>query len=86
VRVQWDPERNLRGASLEYRSIQVGLSRHIIERYVNEWTGEIRDISPFVRKLHGLIASGHADRARELLPKERVYPVPETLARKLGMD
>ena len=85
VRVQWDPERDLRGASLEYRSIQVGLSRHIIERYVNEWTVEIRDITPFVRNLHGLIASGHADRARALLPKERVYPVPETLARQLGM-
>jgi hypothetical protein len=36
VIVQWDPERSLRGASLQVDSIQVGLSRHIIERYVDE--------------------------------------------------
>src|SRR5262249_30255554 len=37
VHVQWDPERSLRGAGLPYRSIQVGLSRHIIREYVEEW-------------------------------------------------
>src|SRR5262245_36915754 len=29
VHVQWDPERSLRGAGLPYRSIQVGVSRHL---------------------------------------------------------
>ena len=86
VRVQWDPERDLRGKSLEYRSIQVGLSRQIVERYVDEWTVEIRDVTPLVRKLAGLIASGHAERAKELLPRERVYPVVEGIARRLGME
>ena len=85
VRVQWDPERDLRGASLEYRSIQVGLSRHIVERYVNEWTVEIRDITPLMHKIHALIQSGHTDKARDLLPKERVYPLPTSVARRLGM-
>src|SRR5712691_6459646 len=75
VLVQWDPERSIRGAALEYRSIQVGLSRHIIEKYVNDWTLEIRDFTPLVRKLYRLIQSGHATKARELLPKERVYPL-----------
>ena len=85
VRVQWDPERDLRGKSLEYRSIQVGLSRHIVERYVNEWTVEIRDETPLVRKIHALIQSGHADSARELLPKGRMYPLPGEIGRRLGM-
>lgn len=85
VRVQWDPERNLHGKSLDYRSIQVGLSRHIVERYVNEWTVEIRDDTPLVRKIHALIQSGHTDRARDLLPKERPYPLPPDIARQLGM-
>lgn len=50
VHVQWDPERTIRGASLHYGSIQVGLSRHIIERYVNEWIVSITDYTPLVRK------------------------------------
>lgn len=86
VRVQWDPERDIRGKSLEYRSIQVGLSRHVVERYVNEWAVEIRDVTPLVRKLSALIASSHAEKAHELLPRERVYPVPEGIARRLGME
>lgn len=85
VRVQWDPERTLRGASLPYRSIQVGLSRHIIQRYVDEWTVEIRDITPLVRKFSTLIQSGKASDAQDLLPKERAYPLPDPIARRLGM-
>src|SRR5689334_12712117 len=41
VRVQWDPERTITGTSLAHKSIQVGLSRHVIGRYVDEWTVEI---------------------------------------------
>lgn len=85
VHVQWDPERTLRGASLPYRSIQVGLSRHIIRRYVEEWTVEIRDITPLVRKLSTLIQSGKSSNAQDLLPKERIYPLPDPIARRLSM-
>jgi hypothetical protein len=86
VIVQWDPERSLRGAALQVDSIQVGLSRAIIERYVNEWTAEIRDCTPLVRKLRDLIATGHANQAQRLLPRERVYPVGAVVARRLGME
>ncbi|MGZ3674192.1 MAG: DUF4291 domain-containing protein [Ktedonobacterales bacterium] len=85
ARVQWDPERTLRGATLPYRSIQVGLSRHIIQRYVNEWTVEIRDITLLVHKLSTLIQSGNASAAQDLLPRERVYPLPDPIARRLAM-
>ncbi len=85
VHVQWDPERTVRGASLPYRSIQVGLSRHIIRRYVEEWTVEIRDITPLVRKLSTLIESGNASNAQDLLPRERIYPLPAPIAHRLGM-
>ncbi len=85
VHMQWDPERTVRGASLPYRSIQVGLSRHIIRRYVEEWTVEIRDITPLVRKLSTLIQSGNASNAQDLLPRERVYPLPTPIAHRLGM-
>jgi hypothetical protein len=85
VVVQWDPERSLRGASQHHRAIQVGLSRHIIDRFVNEWVTEIRDYTPLVRKMHNMLRSGDADRARKLLPPERVYPVCPETARRLGM-
>jgi hypothetical protein len=85
VRVQWDPERDLHGKSMAHRSIQVGLSRHIVARYVDEWTLEIRDETPLVRRLHALLATGEVARAREELPRERPYPLDPAIARRLGM-
>ncbi|HEY7850152.1 MAG TPA: DUF4291 domain-containing protein [Ktedonobacterales bacterium] len=86
VRVQWDPERDLRGKPQEQRAIQVGLSRHVVARYVGEWTQEIRDITPLVRSLRGLLDDGRATEAQRRLPRERHYPVSDALARRLGID
>jgi hypothetical protein len=85
VHVQWDPERSLRGETLNRNSIQVGLSRHVIERYVQEWIVDIRDYTPLVRKLYPQIHSGQAAKAKPLLPKEAVYPLESALAKRLGM-
>jgi hypothetical protein len=86
VHVQWDPERTLRGATQDARSIQVGLSRHVIDRYVDDWTVEIRDVTPLVRKIHRLLQDGREPQAKDLLPKERVYPVSSMIADRLGLD
>jgi hypothetical protein len=83
VNVQWDPERTLGGGVLDARSIQVGLSRHIIAEYVDTWTTEIRDITPTVRKMADLLKEGRRDRAAQHLPKERPYEVPPHIARRL---
>ncbi len=85
VQVQWDPERSLRGASLDYGSIQVGLSRHLIEKFVNEWTVEIKDYTAVARKMYDLIKRGEAEKAKRFLPKEKTYPVNADIARRLGM-
>jgi hypothetical protein len=85
VHVQWDTERSLRGAALPTYSIQVGLSRHLIRDYAESWIAGIDDLTPLVRKLHAHIQSGHADRAKTLLPRERLYPVPHDISRRLGM-
>jgi hypothetical protein len=85
VHVQWDPERSLRGEALNHNSIQVGLSRHVIERYAHEWIVEIRDYTPLVRKLYPQIHSGQTAKAKPLLPKEAVYPLEIALAKRLGM-
>lgn len=86
VHVQWDPERTIRGKSLPIRSIQVGLSRHIVEKYVNEWIVEISDYTPLVRKIYKLLHDGQEARARSFLPRERVYPLDQTISRRLGMS
>lgn len=86
VHVQWDPERTLRGASLGYYAIQVGLSRHIIERYVDEWVVEIVDYTPRVTRMAALLAAGKTEQARKMLSRERVYPVDPRIGRRLLMD
>ena len=83
VHLQWDPERTLRGTGLPHSSIQVGLSRHVIREYVDEWVTGIEDITPRVRKIYDLLQSGQADKAKRLLPPERVYPVSSELGRRL---
>lgn len=84
VHAQWDTERSLRGAGLPYFSIQIGLSRHVISEYVEEWVVGIDDLTPRVRKIYDLLQGGQADKARRHLPPERVYPVrPETGRRLL---
>lgn len=85
VHVQWDPERSIRGASLGHRSIQVGLSRHVIRRYVDEWVVDIKDYTPMVRKMYELLQSGRAEKAGELLPEERPYPVADEIGKRLGV-
>ncbi|MER5202619.1 DUF4291 domain-containing protein [Streptomyces sp. NPDC002825] len=79
VHVQWDPERSVRGAALNHYSIQVGISRHLIRTFNDDWIVGLTDVTPQVRKAATLIQSGRADRAQGLLPAERVYPLPRTL-------
>lgn len=86
VHVQWDPERSLRGQKLDYRSIQVGISRHLIEEYNDEWIVDIQDYSPLVAKIYKHRLDGDYDRAKKLLPIEKPYPVSEELKKRLGMD
>ena len=83
VHLQWDPERSLRGAGLPYSSIQVGLSRHIIREYVEEWVVGIEDYTSRVRKIYDLLQSGQADKARRQLPPERLYPLSSEVGRRL---
>ena len=54
-----------------------------IREYVEEWVTGIEDITPRVRKIYDLLQSGQADKAKRLLPPERVYPVSGELGRRL---
>ncbi|MBQ0854613.1 DUF4291 domain-containing protein [Streptomyces sp. BH-SS-21] len=76
VHVQWDPERSLRGAALNHYSIQVGISRHLIRTFTDEWVVGLTDVTPRTHKISALLQAGRHTEARRLLPPEREYPKP----------
>lgn len=86
VLIQWDPERSLRGDKLTHRSIQVGLRRQIVERFVNNWTVDIKDLTALTRKIASFRKSGDFDKARRLLPPEKPYPLSEELKEHLKAE
>lgn len=83
VHIQWDTERSLRGAALNYDSIQVGISRHLIDEFVDDWIVSIKDLSPMVRKIRQFIKSGKGKKAKRLLPPEKVYPVDPQIGKRI---
>ena len=86
VRVQWDPERDVDvRRELPWRSLQVGIMGEAVTRYVEEWIVSIKDVTEVMVRVGQLVEEGRADEARELLPEERVYVLPEDIARNIGM-
>ncbi|MCU0464202.1 MAG: DUF4291 domain-containing protein [Anaerolineae bacterium] len=85
VNIQWDPEYTIRDLRLDHRSIQMGLTPSIVKSYVNEWILEIKDYTPLTRKIYGLLRAKHVEEAEHYLPSEQVYPVPESIGKRLGM-
>ena len=71
VRIQWDPEKDVQGNNLPYRSIQIGLRGQAVRDYVEKWIVQVEDITEEVKRLDALRQQG-ADIA-EMLPKEKVY-------------
>ncbi len=73
VRVQWDPERDLRGQKLSYAAIQIGLSPPASEAYAKRWIVKIEDLTQLVQRIEGLRAQRKWEEAAALLPLERPY-------------
>lgn len=75
IRCQWDPERDLFGNPLEYRSIQLGLRGAAVQKYVNDWIVSIEDITEYVKKLREQKSRGMD--INSLLPMERIYSIKQ---------
>lgn len=75
IRCQWDPERDLFGNPLDYRSIQLGLRGTAVQKYVNDWIVSIEDIAEYVKKLREQKSRGMD--INSLLPTERIYSVKQ---------
>ncbi len=85
VHIQWDPERSLKGGKLQNRTIQVGISRFLIEKYNNNWIEEIVDVTPLTKKINQLRKEGKYKEAKRLIPKERVYNLPASIAKNIAI-
>ncbi|EEH38796.2 hypothetical protein PAAG_08523 [Paracoccidioides lutzii Pb01] len=86
VRVQWDPERDFEFRPLEYRSLQVGLKEEAVDRYVDEWTVGIRDVTWLMQEIGQLVREGKIEEARRKMPVEEVYVLPTDVATVVGAD
>ncbi|MFV0328205.1 MAG: DUF4291 domain-containing protein [Dysgonomonas sp.] len=84
IRIQWDPERNIFMQPLNYGSIQVGLSGNAIDEYISNWIISIEDITNYCKQIHQLIYDNKIIQAKNLLPNEQLYPLPEDIAIKIN--
>jgi len=86
VRIQWDPERNLLLEPLEYRTIQIGLSKEAVNLYVNQWVQNITEVTDLASKIHSLLDTGELKSAEALLPKELEYSISQSLQEKIEIS
>lgn len=86
VHVQWDPERSIHGKKLDHRAIQVGIGRTLIEKFASEWIVKVTDVTPLAAKIRRLRRDGNYKKAKDLLPKEKVYRVGSGISASLGID
>lgn len=86
VRVQWDPDRNIKMDALTRRAIQIGLSRDALKSYATEWIARVEDVTGIAQRIQDLTRRGDWDAANALLPKETVFPIPAGVADTIGAD
>jgi len=81
VRIQWDPERDIRLGKVEgVRAIQIGLSREAVARYANDWVISIHDMTHYAFRAKNETVSS----LTQLGINERPYPLPTTVIEKIG--
>jgi hypothetical protein len=90
VRIQWDPERNVRLGKLEYRSIQIGIPGGLSERWVKEMIVGIEDVTEKARELKRVLDERPEVTDEELVemglvPVEREFELGEELRKGLRM-
>ena len=70
---------------MKERTIQVGISRYLIEEYNNDWISEIDDLRPIVKKMNQLRRAGKYKEMKRLLPNEKLYPLNKEIEKRIGV-
>jgi hypothetical protein len=84
VRIQWDPERSFHLEPLDWRAVQIGLEGEAIDAYVDRWIQRIEDVTALAKQVRRTVADKGPDAARELVPVELPYPLPDEIAQHIG--
>lgn len=50
VRIQWDPDHDVKGEKLKRRAVQIGIKNEALQRFNNEFIQSIQDITAFVNE------------------------------------
>jgi len=82
VRLQWDPDHDPAGISMERRAIPLGLRGDALVKYARDWIVEIEDISDFAQEQREYARSPELY-AKLLIPREDVYPVSDSKTKSL---
>lgn len=69
---------------MPYRSIQIGLSGIAVEKYVSDWIVQIDDITAHCKHIHQLVKDEKLDQAKDLLPIETLYALPDRIAMQIN--
>ncbi len=83
VRIQWDPERDIRLRPLPWRSLQIGLRGEAVNSYLDDWITGIDDITELAHSVHARLLEGSIEQATALVPAERPYPLPSDVASRI---
>lgn len=83
VRLQWDPDHDPHGTSVERRAIQLGLRGEYLQPFRGDGIISIENVSDFVAQQYNLVRENNIHDL--LIPQERVYPVSEDIRSNLGM-
>lgn len=88
--VQWDPERSPKLERLEYRSIQIGVPRGLVEGWAKQDIVAITDVTAKARELKRVLDEEGDVKMEELVkrglvPVEEVYEVDEEIVERLRM-
>jgi hypothetical protein len=81
-----EQERSLELKPLPHRTLRVGLGVEVIDRYVQDWTVDITDVTHQARRIGDLVRRGDESRADQMLPQERPYPLPAPIAAALHIS
>lgn len=85
VRLQWDPDHDPYGVSVERRAVQIGMKGDVLKAFGSQQIKLIEDVTDFVReqKMH----VDNRDLGKLVVPVERVYEVgDEDLKKVVGID
>ena len=84
VRLQWDPDHDPSGRSVERRAVQLGLRGATLRRYSQQELISVEDITPFVVEQRQRLTSGNTEL---LTPDEDVfYPDSQEATVNIGLE